>query len=426
MTGVNHKADGAIWIAVGQAASLVGNFALLKLLTSTLSVTSYGYFALWMSVVLFVRQVLYDPMSIVMAKETIERRILSPARLGAIEVVGHVTNRFWAVAVVLCIALLVLYSFPIGGKDLITCVFAAIVYLAANGAQGIYVNVLNTLKRRKAAAMAVSSDVIVKLGLVFIFLTVFGHGTIYAVYAVAASAVVVFVWVRLGAMRAEAPSVGDRSELRRAMAALVVSSLPLVAPKFLVSLRDVGDRVFMASYIGVDDFAAYSVLLQIGFLPMSLLIGMIQTYAGPDIYRAATGVEDGAGTVLHHLMAYLRGLILASLLAVIASALIGGPVLRMLVGEQYAQYSGFLPLFVAAGSLAGLAGLLNVAALGVFPSGVAAVLMLMSVVVGLAIHLGMIALYGFGGGAVGLLLSNAVAVIVYLWSLVVMAARTRR
>lgn len=379
-----------------------------------------------MSVVLFVRQVLYDPMSIVMAKEAIERRVLSPARLGAIAIVGHVTNRYWAVAAVLCVALLVVYSFPIGRNDLITCVFAAIVYLAANGAQGIYVNVLNTLKRRKAAAMAVSSDAIVKLGFIFIFLTVFGHGTIYALYAVAASAVVVFVWVRLGAMRAEAPSVGDRSELRRAMAALVVSSLPLVAPKFLVSLRDVGDRVFMASYIGVDDFAAYSVLLQIGFLPMSLLIGMIQTYAGPDIYRAATGVEDGAGKVLRHLTAYLRSLILASVLAVIASVLIGGPVLRMLVGEQYAHYSGFLPMFVAAGSLAGLAGLLNVAALGVFPSRVAAVLMLVSVVIGLAIHLGMIALYGFAGGAVGLLLSNAVAVIVYLWSLVVMAARTHQ
>jgi O-antigen/teichoic acid export membrane protein len=426
LTGVNHKGDGAIWIAVGQAASLVGNFALLNLLTSNLSVTSYGYFALWMAVALFVRQVLYDPISIVTAKEAIERRILSPARLGAIEVVRHATNRSWAVAVVLCVGLLVVYSFPICRNDLIACVIAAIAYLAANGAQGIYVNVLNTLKRRRVAAIAVSSDAIVKLGFVFLFLTVFGHGAIYALYAVAASAVVVFIWVRMAAMRVEAPSGGDPSELHRAMVALVVSSLPLVAPKFLVSLRDVGDRVFMASYIGIDDFAAYSVLLQIGFLPMSLLIGMIQTYAGPDIYRAATGVEDGACKVLRHLTVYLRVLILASALAVIASVLIGGPVLRLLVGEQYAQYSGFLPLFVAAGSVAGLAGLLNVAALGVFPSRVAAVLMLVSVVVGLAIHLGMIALYGFAGGAVGLLLSNAVAVIVYLWSLVAMAARGRR
>lgn len=425
LRGIDFKADGAFWIAVAQAASLIGNFALLKLLTSSLSVTSYGFFALWMTAVLFVRQVLYDPVSIVMAKEAVERRILSPGRLGAIEVVGYVTNRFWAVALAVCVGLLVVSWFPIGRHELIACAFAAVLYLAANGAQGIYVNVLNVLKQRKSAALAVSSDAIVKLGFVFFALAVFGHGTVSALCAVAASAVVVFLLVRNSGSRVEGPSLG-RGELPRAMTALIVSSLPLVAPKLLVSLRDVGDRIFMASYIGVDDFAAYSVLLQVGFLPMSLLIGMIQTYAGPDIYRVATGVDGGAGDVLQQVRAYLRGVIFASVVAVVASFVIGGSVLRMLVGDQYVQYSSFLPLFVAAGGLAGVAGLLNLAALGVFSSRQAAVLMLVSVALGLAVHLGLIALFGFGGGAVGLVISNAVSVLLFLGSLVAKKARGRR
>lgn len=379
-----------------------------------------------MSVVLFARQILYDPVSIVVAKEAIERKILSPGRLAAIEVVGYVTNRFWAVALVLCGGLLVVCLFPIGRNDLIAYAFAAIVYLAANGAQGIYVNVLNVLKQRRRAALAVASDAIVKLVFVFFALAIFGHVTISAVCAVAASAVVVFFWVRMLGSRVEGPSLGGRGELPRATTALIVSSLPLVAPKFLVSLRDVGDRVFMTSYIGVDDFAAYSVLLQVGFLPMSLLIGMIQTYAGPDIYRVATGVDGGAGNALQRVMTYLRGVIVASVVAVLASYLIGGSVLRMLVGDEYAQYSSFLPLFVAAGGFAGVAGLLNVAALGVFSSRQTAVLMSVTVVLGLAVHLIMIAFCGFGGGAVGLLLSHAISVLVFLGSLVAMVARARR
>lgn len=208
MRGINLKADGAFWIAIAQAASLIGNLALLKLLTSSLSVTSYGFFAIGMSVVLFARQILYDPVSIVVAKEAIERKILSPGRLAAIEVVGYVTNRFWAVALVLCGGLLVVCLFPIGRNDLIAYAFAAIVYLAANGAQGIYVNVLNVLKQRRRAALAVASDAIVKLVFVFFALAIFGHVTISAVCAVAASAVVVFFWVRMLGSRVEGPSLG--------------------------------------------------------------------------------------------------------------------------------------------------------------------------------------------------------------------------
>lgn len=379
-----------------------------------------------MSVALFVRQVLYDPISIVLAKEAIERKTLSRARLGVVKVVDFMTYRFWVVALVLCGGLLVIWLFPIECNNLIVFAFATIMYLAANGAQGIYVNVLNVLKQRRRAAIAVASDAIVKLGFVFFALVIFGHGAVSAVCAVAASAVVVFFWVRISGSRVEGSSHGELGELPRVMAALLVSSLPLVAPKLLVSLRDVGDRIFMASYIGVDEFAAYSVLLQVGFLPMSLLIGMIQTYAGPDIYRVATGVDGGAGNVLQKVIAYLRGVIFASVLVVVSSFLVGGVVLRMLVGDEYAQYSGFLPLFVAAGGLAGIAGLLNVAALGVFSSREAAVLMSVSVVLGLAVHLGMIALYGFGGGAVGLLISNAVSVLLLLGSLVVVTARGQR
>ena len=81
------------WIGISQISLLLSNFMLLKLLASQLSVYEYGQYALVMSVVLFVRQIFYDPFSIVAAKES----AAEPEKLSDIIYVAKIiTNRIAA------------------------------------------------------------------------------------------------------------------------------------------------------------------------------------------------------------------------------------------------------------------------------------------------------------------------------------------
>lgn len=63
----------------------------------------------------------------------------------------------------------------------------------------------------------------------------------------------------------------------------------------------------MASFICVEELAAYGVLLQLGFIPMMLIVGVIQTNVSQDIYKLTSGEKyDQKKTVAYINVVVLR------------------------------------------------------------------------------------------------------------------------
>lgn len=405
-----------LWIASGQIAGLLNNFLLLKLLTSSLSMAAYGYYALWMSILLVARQSIYDPLSIISAKET-RTNFLGTEGLSSLQIVKHLTDKVAACLLLFCVIFVILEYVLFQGIPAGMYVLAGVIYLVSNGAQGIYLNIFNILRERKLAAAGIAADSFIKMLFVILALSVFESSLFVVICAAAVSSLVTFICVRHVSNRLYVPVEISRSDRLAVIKNLFILSLPFVAPTLLVALKGVGDKIFMTAFIGVEEFAAYNVLSQIGFIPMMLIIGVIQTYVSPNIYKiTSSGTAAKKNTII-----YLGKIIFISLslsvVTILFSLFFSNSVVKLFVGVEYLNYSRYLPYFIAAGAFAGIAGVLNVALIGALEPKLVGLLMLFSILLGLITLAILILAFGFIGGIVGLVLANLILVLLYALAL---------
>ncbi len=410
MFGINKD---ILWIAGGQIVGVFNNFLLLKILTASLTMAEYGYYALWMSIMLFIRQVIYDPISIISAKETKADEFLGVGGVSSFHIIKYITDKL-LLGLLLVGVLSIFFEFVYYKKITVSIyILMGVIYLFSNGAQGIYLNVLNILKQRKWAASGIAADSFVKLVFVYFILLFFERSLIYAILAVAISSFLVFIWVRSISKKFYSSLAINSIDRLILVKKLLILSLPLFAPTLLIALKGVGDKVFMASFIGVEELAAYNVLLQLGFIPMMLVVGVIQTYVSPGIYKLASGGGSDQKKTVAYINSVVLKISILSVAAIVSSLFLSDIIFRILIGVEYFGYSKFLPYFVMAGALAAMSGLLNVGVIGVFEPKLVGVLMFASVLAGLIVLLISIVMYGFEGGIAGLVLSNLVMMLVF-------------
>lgn len=338
--------------------------------------------------------------------------------VGSLQIVRYLTDRFFLGLLLVCVVLIFIEFIFYKNSPMSGYLMLGAIYLGSNGAQGIYLNILNTIRKRKWAAAGIAADSFVKLCLVSAVFLFFEKNLVSAIQAVAISSLLVFIWVRSIGKQFCSPCVIATSERLSATKKLVMLSLPLFAPTLLIALKSVGDKVFMASFIGVEELAAYNVLLQLGFIPMMLIVGVVQTYVSPDIYKLTSGERGNQKKTLAYIRVNVLKILVISGSAIGVSLVFSDVVFRILVGVEYFKYSKFLPYFVLAGAFSGISGLLNVGVIGAFKSKLVGVLMFASVLAGLIIFMILIAMYGFEGGIAGLVFSNLVMMLVFgssLW-----------
>lgn len=402
-----------LWVAGAQFFALLNNFLLLKILTVNLSVSEYGYYALWMSILLFIRQIVYDPVSIISAKESKEDNFLGIDKLSSFQITRYLTDRLLVSALLL--GLLSIFAEAIFHRDVAVSgyILFGTIYLCSNGAQGIALNILNILKKRKWASAGTAADSFIKVILVYSALVLLENELNSALYAVALSSFLVFIWVRNISGKFYTPISLSLNEHIAVSKSLLLLSLPLFLPTLLIALKGLGDKLFMAAFIGVEELAAYNVLLQLGFMPMILIIGIFQTYLSPDIYKATSLGKVNQIDSVAQIKVLVFKLVMASIPAIIFAHILSETVFSLVVGEEYLVYSKYLPIFVVAGTCAGISGILNVGVIGAFKSKTVGLLMLLSVSLGLIIQMTFIVIYGFEGGVIGLIFSNLMLAFVF-------------
>lgn len=415
-----RKIKQVAWIAGGQVVSLLCNFMLLKILTNSLSASSFGYYSLWMSLTLFIRQVVYDPVSIVAAKESVNNKFLSVNGLNGFRVINYMADKIVLISIfVLLICYFVDFKIIKVGESWILIV-AGVIYLVSNGAQGIYLNMLNANKRRKLAGIGVGADSAVKVFLVGMAVLIFENNIEIAIQSIALSSFLVYFGLRYFINKNYPSNRLDGSVLINASKKLFFLSIPFLIPCSLIAIKAAGDKWFMAALLGVEELGAYGVLLQVGFIPFVLFIGVIQTYVAPDIYRlSAIGNKKEGRAFINYINSILVKIFAFAFVAVCVSVIMSDVIFEFLIGPKYTSYSQFLAFFAAAGSLSAASGLVQVAVIGSFNAKTAAWLMFVSVLIGLITTIVAILFYGFFGGVVSLIISNLVSLLIFYISIFV-------
>ncbi len=406
--------SGALWIVASQGVLLLINFLLLKLLTSHLSIGQFGYYSLCMTIVLFLRQVLYDPISIVVAKNVGSAVCDLQQVSDGFLIVRFVTDLL-GVALLLLGFLSWLWGYAginntIEGAVAWSCFF----YLCANGAQGIYFNVLNIISDRRSAALFSILDSVLKLALVSLVLVLFKSEVVYTLMSISTGAFMVFLLVRFHIGNCYTSGKLPMNRLIVMAKQSLIMSKPLYLPILLVAFKSVGDRWILTAFTGVDELAAYSVLLQIGYFPMVLFIGVVQGFVGPKIYSlSAIESETGFKELKRLVHKLLFGIFIFACIAIGIAIVLSDWIMQVFSGKDYLIFSAYLPLFIVSGALAAAAGILHVGVIGVYKTSVVGRLMISAVLISIASTSLLVITWGLVGAIAGLVIANTASALIY-------------
>lgn len=400
-----------LWIILSQFALLISNFMLLKLLSSELSVHEYGQYALVLSIVLFIRQILYDPFSIVVAKESAKEPEKS---IESLHIAKIITDRV-SVGLLLCGFIVVLVveivGYPAYLSALLMC---GILYVCANGAQGVFVNIFNSIKQRKFASVISIIDSVGKILMVTLTFWFVERKLIDALFSIMIAAVVPMMILRFYVNGKIAHVANSFTGLDKKISETISISMPFILPTVLLSVKTIGDRWMLASYLGVSDLAGYSVLLQIGYSPIILLFGMIQTYVAPKIYSLGSAEDsERLGELKSFIKRILLFIMAVTAMACIVVILISDFIFSTLTAAAYHALVDYLQYFVVAGALSAASGILQIAVIGVLKSKQASSLLLMTLLASTASTAIFIYGLGFVGAVMGLVVSGIVTLVLY-------------
>lgn len=359
---------GIVWIAASQATLILSNFFLLKVLTSYLSVESYGLYTFFMSAALFLRQVTYDPISVILGKKIgsshqngykistgFQSAIYLTSGIGAVFIFGGI--------------LLYLIDFTRNSQVSNIAILAITLYLAANGAQGIYLNILNSISLRKKAATFSIVDAGLKLVFVFIAFKHFGNSVGIVLLAIALSTLAT---TAIFILNIKQRHIHYRAHTNRILASckrIFILSTPIFIPTVLSALKSVADRWIITAFSGLEDLATFSVLQMLGYSPMIITIGMAQTFLAPKIY-SFNSTENKKKP--HELDRFLKKTLLYSLifslLATIAVFFSSEWMIKITTSGKYYIYAKYLPLFVISGGLMATTSILSLITISIYNS----------------------------------------------------------
>lgn len=400
-----------LWIGFSQISLLISNFILLKLLSSELSVHEYGQYALIMSIALFVRQIFYDPFSIVVAKKTgAEPGILCQSLC----VAKKITDRI-AAGLLLGSFLFAFFIYIATGSHFVSVLLVCgVIYVCANGMQGFYINIFNSIGDRMPPSIISVIDSFGRIFVVFLTFGLIGGNLVYAIFSISFGAVISIAIFKFYINFRVASSEEFLEKNNILIKQTFLMSLPFVLPTLLLGLKSIGDRWILASYLGVSDLAGYSVLLQIGYSPMILFFGMLQTYIAPKIYIYGSMSNHDSVKDFKYLINKILSLILfVAFLACVVLMVVGDWMFNFLVGENYKDLAFHLPSFVMAGAFSAAAGILQLAVIGVLKSKDASYLLALTLLVGMACTTLFIFEFGFNGAVAGLIGSAFITLVIY-------------
>lgn len=400
-----------IWIAASQLSVLVVNLILLKIITQELSIEGYGFYALCMTIILFIRQIVYDPFSMVVAKQVSLNLSSGKSSILEFSIVKYAVNKIGILIIIFALVFLIFDYIFFGLSYYSIAVLICSLYLLGNGAQGVYLNILNSLKERKVAALILMLDIFIKISMVIMFVYYIERSAHSVLASVAIGSVISFLIIQKYLDIKNIKSKNGKINIGHLFFGYLKLTLPVLLPAIFNSFKSVSDRWFLTGFIGLDGLAAYSVLLQIGYFPIILIFGIAQTYLGPIIYEMC--IDDNIIKLQNFIVYLILSVILIALITGLASSVLSSILFEIIVGKNYKQYSTYLPFFAVAASITAGAAVMQNVIFGYFNTKISSLIILLTNLIGIFLAFMLIYFLNFIGAAIGLIIMGLTPLIIY-------------
>ena len=349
------------WIIAGQVMTVLGALVLVRVLTEYLDPTEYGQLAIGLSIGGLVNQVVMGGLSngicryysIAREKRDFYNYFDTCTRL-----LSYATVASLLVAT-LGISALVLADL----KHWIALILIVFSYSIFAGHISVLSGIQNTARQRSVVAIHGAVDAWLKLGLSAGFILWLGNSAVSVLLGYLFSAVLITVshlfFLNRLVSKQVLPNLGAAQQ--NWISKIWVFSWPFSVFGLFTWLQQASDRWALQSFATPTDVGQYAVVYQLGFAPIGLLLGFIQSLATPILYQRAGDTSEVVRTTdVHRLLWRIAagGLMLTAIFFV-TSWLLHEWLFSWLVSERYRDVSIYFPWVIMAGGLFSIGQILS-------------------------------------------------------------------
>lgn len=340
-----------VWILSGQFASVIGALVLVRVLTEYLEPAQYGQLALGLTVAGLVNQVVMGGVtagigryySIAAEKNDLHAYLHASQRL-----MGYATVAVAAIALVLMAGM-----FWLGYSQWMGLATAALVLSVLSGYNASLSGIQNAARQRAVVAFHGGLDAWLKILLAVGVMLWLGRSSTAVVLGYTLSSLVVtgsqlFFLRRLIRPEGEKPQICANWRQQ-----IWVYSWPFSAFGIFTWMQQISDRWALQTFASEHEVGLYTVVFQLGYVPIGLVTGMAMTFLGPILYQRSGSATDLSRNISVHRIAWritFAGLLVTAL-AFILTLLLHEWIFQVLVAAKYHAVSNLLPWMILAGGI---------------------------------------------------------------------------
>lgn len=351
---VSRLAKEGLFVISGQVGSIVAMLVLVKVLTGYLNPTQYGALALALTLGTLICQVAFSG-----SMPGIFRYYSVAAERGALYDYFLASRRmmFYGTLIAMSLGVFLLCGLMFTGKTIewsfvvaITVGFSILVSY-----NSILSMVQNAARQREIVALHGALEPWLRVLFVMLLSLLVVKASVLWVVVCYLLALLIVLSSQLLFIRRLIPMKSDTAHdpTYRWTSQIWIYSKPYVMFNLFTWLSSSSDRWALATFATTEDVGLYTVLMQLGYTPISVATGLVMTFMSPIIFQRSGQATDSvrlasAKRLIWRLTWSALGL---TVFGFLAALLLHETIFRFFVDEKYRLISYLLPWMVLAGGL---------------------------------------------------------------------------
>jgi O-antigen/teichoic acid export membrane protein len=341
------------WVVFGQILSILGSLLVIRVLTEYMSPPAFGQLALAMTIPIMINQTIFGPIGNGIA------RFYMPSKESGDFDEYLISIKTISISASLLVGMLgvvlIIYLFLIREIQWVALAGAALIFSVLSGWSSIISGMQACERRRSLVAAYQAAEPFLKGIFAVVFMwTVSFNATMAISGYVAGLALLIFIQIlifRMMAKRREAKTTQNSEKFWREK--ILKYSWPMGVWGIFTAIQLASDRWALETYSNPGDVGIYSVLYQLGFVPITLISGMAVQIILPIMYaRAGDAVDEirvGNAKYLGRILTKLT--LFLTCISFVTAYFMHPIIFNILAGEKYRSMSYLLPWMVLAGGL---------------------------------------------------------------------------
>jgi len=405
----------SIWILIGQFTSVLGTFFLIRVLTQRLPPEQYGKIALCLTVSGFINQVFLGGVI-----AGISRFLPIASEKNEIKSYLSVSVKIivqFFIIIVLLSFLITLYLFYNNLRQYIYLFLLTVSFSLLSSVNNILTAIHNSARQRSIVALHSASDSwlkVVSIIVIYKILNDINEEIIILSYSMSVLGVIISqVYFSKKYFRNKYSKSNITSDYNWEENILKYS-LPFCLWGIFTWMQQSSDRWSLENFASSTEVGKYSVLFQVGYAPINILVGLLMTLIGP-IFFSMTG--DGKDYEKNNNVKLIaKKLMVISLvitfLGFIICYFLHEKIFYYLVSDEYRANSHFLPWVVTSGGIFATAQLLSLKLMSDFNSNRLLIVKIVTAILGVFTNI----LGSYYWGLNGLIISlNIFSILYFIW-----------